>query len=108
MAYVGIASSRLRHLAVAYRSRAPAFLSASPRSLIANNVNVQGGCFSPRVENYNFAHGQQRDYSSVGGAVKKAGTGWLRRKLYTLLAVAGLSGGALIFVSYFLNYTYCY
>ena len=110
MAYVGIASSRGYHLAVAYRSRAPGFLSASPRSQISNYVNLQGGCFSPHmphVEKYNFVHGQRRDYASVGGSVRKAGAGWLRRKLYTLVAVAGLSGGALIFVSCFLNCTCC-
>jgi hypothetical protein len=35
----------------------------------------------------------------VGGAVRKAGAGWFRRKLYTLLVIAGVSGGALIYVS---------
>ena len=97
MAYVRIASSRGCHLAVASRSRAPAFLCASPGRPMANDVNLQEGCFSPNIEN--LVREQQRHYSSVGGVVKKAGTGWLRRQLYTILAVAGLSGGALVFVS---------
>ena len=100
MAYVRIASRHGHHLAAACRSRAPASLCISPRSPVVNFVGLQEGCFSPHLQHYPPYHQQQRQYASVSGAVKKAGAGWFRRKLYTLLVVAGLSGGALVIVSF--------
>lgn len=101
MAYVRLAGPSGRQLTAACRSRAPTFLcSASSRSSTFNYVDVlHEGCFSQQQRLQTRVQQQQRHYASVGGAVKKAGAGWFRRKLYTVLAVAGLSGGVLVYVS---------
>ena len=98
-AYLRVAGSQGHHFAAACRSRAPTFLCSSSRITFNNHLNLQDGCFSPQMPYYPPSLQQQRHYASVGGTVKKAGAGWLRRKLYTLLVVAGVSGGALIYVS---------
>lgn len=99
-AYVRVAGSQGRHFAAVCRTRAPAYLCSSSRITLTNRLNLEDGCFSPHSHCYPPASfQQQRQYTSVGGAVKKAGAGWFRRKLYTLLIIAGVSGGALIYVS---------
>ena len=98
-AYMRVAGSQGHHFAAVCRSRAPAFLCSSSRITFTNRLNLQDGCFSSQGQCYPPDLQQQRHYASVGGAVKKAGAGWFRRKLYTLLMVAGVSGGALVYVS---------
>ena len=101
-AYLRVTRSQGHHLAAACRSRAPSFLCSSPNIAFKSHFNLEDGCFSPHNHCYPppSCLQQQRQYASVGGAVRKAGAGWFRRKLYTLLIVAGVSGGALIYVSH--------
>ena len=100
MAYVRAAGRQgYRFAAVCRSSKAPAFLCTSPRGPIANCIDIQDGCFSPaHAAAHRHSH-QQRHYASVGSSVTKAGASWFKRKLYTVLVVAGLSGGALVYVS---------
>lgn len=95
-AYLRIAGSQGHHFAAAYRTRVPAFLCSSSGITFKSRFNPEDGYF--RYPPPSLQH--QRHYASVGGAVKKAGAGWFRRKLYTLLVIAGVSGGALIYVSH--------
>ena len=95
-AYLRIAGSQGHHLAAACRTRVPAFLCSSSGITFKSHFNPEDGYF--RYPPPSLQH-HQRHYASVGGAVRKAGAGWFRRKLYTLLVIAGVSGGALIYVS---------
>ena len=99
--YVRIASNQKHRFAALCRSRTPAFLCSSDNIIFTDYLNLQGGCFSPEKHLYGSAPRlqQRRHYASVGDAARKVGAGWFRRKLYTLLVVAGVSGGALIYVS---------
>ena len=94
MAYVRISGVPGRHI-VAVCRQSPALLTSIPRN---HRINIEGGCFgSPRNVCYSQqVHQQQRSYSS---SARTAATSWLKRKLYTVLAVVGISGGALILVS---------
>ncbi len=99
-AYLRIAGSQGHHFASACRTRVPTFLCSSSRITSKRHFNPEDDCFSQYPLPSLLQQQQQRHYASVGGAVRKAGAGWFRRKLYTLLIVAGVSGGALIYVSH--------
>lgn len=92
MAYVRIAGVQGRHV-VAVCRQAPILLSSIPHNYW---TNIESGCFgSQDGVCYRQNQQQQRTYSTG----RSAGSSWLRRKLYTVLAVVGLSGGGLILVS---------
>ena len=96
MACVRVAGNRGFSLAACRRSRPPVYLCAPSVS----QINLQEGCISPHAVQQVTQGQHGRTYASVGDAVKKVGAGWFRRKLYTLLIVTGLSGGALVLVSW--------
>lgn len=93
MAYVRIAGARGRHVVAMCRQSSALFYSVPRKQW----TSTEAGCFGPRSNVCSTNNQQQqRTYSST---VRSAGASWLRRKLYTLLAVVGISGGALILVS---------
>ena len=87
-------ASRNFHIAARQSStlfrRSPAYLIAAPPVHGSRGpINTINKLVIPATQG-------QREYSSSS---KGFATGWLKRRIYALLAVLGVSGGALILVS---------